>query len=85
MNKNEKDALNLPSNGHSFLLLGSAGTGKSWLVKDIAKELNSESSNVKITCSAGIVCQIYNDAGTVQQFAGIGDGRFSPDKIQKVF
>lgn len=84
MSDSIENAIDLALNGHSFLILGSAGTGKSSLVKRIAKELSSSGKKVQITCSTGIACQIYCDACTIHQFSGIGDGRFGPDEILQV-
>jgi len=54
LNKNQMTAFDIASGGHSLLLLGSAGTGKSHVIKEICKELSKKGKKVQLTCSTGI-------------------------------
>ena len=72
MNPEQKQAIDMALKGHNMLLLGAAGTGKSYVINEIYKQLSEKGINVKITCSTGIACQVYGStkACTVHQFLG---------------
>lgn len=61
MNSQQLQAVNLASHGHNLLMLGSAGTGKSYVVSDIANVIHSKGLCVQITCSTGIACAVYGN------------------------
>ena len=42
MNNLQKEAIDIAIEGHNMLLLGSAGTGKLFVVNDIAKQLKKQ-------------------------------------------
>ena len=85
MNPELKQAINMALQGHNMLLLGAAGTRKSFVVNEIYKQLSEKGRKVKITCSTGIACHVYGiKACTVHQFLGIGDGRSESDDIVSV-
>lgn len=71
MNEKQQSAFDMALQGHNLLLLGLAGTGRSLVVKEIQKRLSETGKTVKITCSTGIVCQVYSDCAkvsTIHQF-----------------
>ena len=84
MNEKQSEAVDVAVKGHNLLLLGAAGTGKSFVVKEIEKQLSGLGRKVQITCSTGIACQVYKNALTIHKFAGLLDGRFGPDEICNV-
>ncbi|WAR09810.1 PIF1-like protein [Mya arenaria] len=85
MNKLQQAAIDISLEGHNLLLLGSAGTGKSFVVNEIAKQLKARGKTVQITCSTGIACNVYKEnACTIHQFTGISDGRYGPTEIVDV-
>jgi ATP-dependent DNA helicase PIF1 len=87
LNKNQQLAVNDASKGHNILLLGSAGTGKSYVLCEIYDTLTSQGKKVKLTCSTGIACSVYPtrlNAETINKFAGIDDGRHEPSQIASV-
>ena len=87
LNQNQQFALNLANEGHNLLLLGSAGTGKSFIVREMYEQLTSKRKKVQLTCSTGIACAVYPthfDAVTVHKFTGIVDGRHEPTQIASV-
>ena len=61
--------LNIVRDGHNVFITGQGGTGKSFLVKEIYKELTKSGNRVAIICSSGIA-GIKNDghASTVHSF-----------------
>ncbi|KAJ8310830.1 hypothetical protein KUTeg_012695 [Tegillarca granosa] len=62
--------------GHSVIILGQSGTGKSTLSKQIAKEISVKGRNVACTATTGIAS--LNIGGrTIHSWCGIGDGRYS--------
>ncbi|WAR28374.1 PIF1-like protein [Mya arenaria] len=85
MNKLQQAAIDISLEGHNLLLLGSAGTGKSFVVNEIAKQLKARGKTVQITCSTGIACNVYKEnACTIHKFTGISDGRYGPTEIVDV-
>ena len=86
MNLEQESAVKIASEGHNLLLLGFPGTGKSFVIKEIFKNLSDQGKKVQITCSTGIACQVYPGlkACTVHQFLGLCDGRYSPEDIVNV-
>lgn len=73
--------------GESMLILGSAGTGKSKLVKEFVKYVKVKGSeedgkNIYITSTTGI--SAYNIGGiTINSFMGIGTGKAPVDVLLK--
>ena len=60
LNKSLRQALDLALGWHSFVLLGSAGTGKLATVAAIIGRLRSERLKLGLTCSTGIASQVYD-------------------------
>lgn len=63
--------------GHNVFITGQAGTGKSFLVKEIVKSLRNDGKKVVILCASGIATTVYDDLGatsasTVHSFYGLG-------------
>ncbi|MES9883832.1 MAG: AAA family ATPase [Sedimenticola sp.] len=59
LNSLQHSALKMAEEGHNFVLLGSAGTGKSFVIGKIVESLNKMGKNVALTCSTGIACHVY--------------------------
>ena len=56
MNADQRRAVDLAMDGHSFYLTGQAGTGKSYTLKGIIKALQSKGQKVAVTATTGIAC-----------------------------
>ena len=58
--------------GHNIFILGGAGTGKTTMIKHIAKDLKmtSPKKNIKITATTGIAASQFEKAETIHHFAG---------------
>lgn len=87
MNKKQSEALEIAVAGHSFLILGAAGTGKTKVVTEIYRLLCNKGKNVKLTCTTGIACSQYGrelNATTLHSFLGLSDGRYSPQEINAI-
>eukprot|EP00732_Lithocolla_globosa_P004047 Lithocolla_globosa_v1_NODE_3505_length_1652_cov_10.362555.p1 type:complete len:467 gc:universal NODE_3505_length_1652_cov_10.362555:1510-110(-) len=67
----QKQALNLIEAGHSILILGEAGTGKSVLLKMLAGD------GTDMTATTGIASSQLSNAMTIHSFGGIGTGETS--------
>ena len=55
----EEKAMKLALEGHNFLMVGTAGSGKTYLVNKLAESLIKLGKHVQITCSTGIACSNY--------------------------
>ncbi|CAG2223715.1 PIF1 [Mytilus edulis] len=64
-----------------MVLLGQSGTGKSFLIKEISKQLKKEGKNVSVTASTGIASLNVNGQ-TIHSWSGIKDGRFSDQELE---
>ncbi|CAB3996517.1 ATP-dependent DNA helicase PIF1 [Paramuricea clavata] len=69
--------LNAAVNGHNVFITGQGGTGKSFLAKEIYKQLTLGGKKVAIVCSTGIACKAYKNitnsaVRTVHSFYGLG-------------
>ena len=84
LNLEQTEACNIIAKGHNLVLLGSAGTGKSYTVKHIIKQLSDQQKNIAVTATTGIASSIYDNAMTIHKWSGIGDGRYGTDAIQGV-
>jgi ATP-dependent DNA helicase PIF1 len=84
LSSTQKEAFDKFKSGESLLILGSAGTGKSKLVKEFYKHVKKNSSDkmMYITSTTGI--SAYNIGGiTINSFMGIGTGEDSLEVLIK--
>jgi type IV secretory pathway ATPase VirB11/archaellum biosynthesis ATPase len=65
---NFKPLVDMISNKKSHLILGSAGCGKSTLIKKIQEELNIQDKNYITLCPTNKACLIIPDAMTLTKF-----------------
>lgn len=81
----QEHVLQLASHGHSIFFTGSAGTGKSVLLRSIIKALKTKhgAGGVSVTASTGLAaCNIGGI--TVHSFAGIGLGKGEAHELLKM-
>ena len=83
LNKLQEEAVSLAILGHNLFISGSAGTGKTHIVKEISNKLTSSGKTVAITCTIGIACSNFPNASTLHRWSGLHDGRFSSDELLK--
>jgi ATP-dependent exoDNAse (exonuclease V) alpha subunit len=57
LDEDQVTALNLAKNGHNLLITGQAGCDKTFLVKEIAKQLKTLGKQVRICCSTGMILE----------------------------
>ena len=73
LNEEQNNALKCVMDGHSILLTGSAGTGKSYTIKYIIEYLNNANKNFAITASTGTAAVMIGGQ-TLHSFLGLGLG-----------
>ncbi|KOG97292.1 DNA helicase PIF1 [Saccharomyces eubayanus] len=84
LSKEQESIIKLAENGHNIFYTGSAGTGKSILLREMIKILKGlyGRENVAVTASTGLAaCNIGGI--TIHSFAGIGLGKGDADKLYK--
>jgi hypothetical protein len=87
MNCKQNEAINIAISGHNLLILGPAGTGKSFTVCEIYKRMLKDGKRVKVTCTTGIASSVYPESMsvcTVHKYLGLSDGRYNPKEINNV-
>ncbi|KAJ8045597.1 Spectrin beta chain, non-erythrocytic 1 [Holothuria leucospilota] len=72
--------LKAAQDGHSFFLLGQAGTGKTYLLKQIKNALLRAKKKVQMCASTGIAASQLGGK-TVHSFFGLQDGRYKTEEI----
>lgn len=80
LNEEQNHALKCVMEGHSILLTGSAGTGKSYTIKYIIEYLNNANKKYAITASTGTAAVIIGGQ-TLHSFLGLGLGTGSVKEI----
>ena len=80
LNEEQNHALKCVIDGHSILLTGSAGTGKSYTIKYIIEYLNNANKKYAITASTGTAAVIIGGQ-TLHSFLGLGLGTGSVKEI----
>nr|XP_034310919.1 ATP-dependent DNA helicase PIF1-like [Crassostrea gigas] len=82
LNYEQSQALEFIKSGHSCVVLGQAGTGKSYLIKETLKKLNNK--NVSVTASTGLAARQFTGATTIHHWAGLMDGRFENQHLLRI-
>ncbi|VDI08831.1 Hypothetical predicted protein [Mytilus galloprovincialis] len=83
LSNQQQNILSKALEGHSMVVLGQSGTGKSYLIKEIAKSFkknHEKSSGVQVTATTGIA-SVNVGGKTIHSWSGIGDGRYSNEKL----
>ncbi len=62
--------------GHSVVISGQAGTGKSHLLNTISKELTAAGKTVNVTATTGIASTLLHGAMTLHSCFGLFDDRY---------
>ncbi len=76
--------MNLAMDGHNVFVGGKPGTGKTYTVKRVVNVLK-QTRQVKVSCTTGMACSLYDDAMTLHSFAGIKNSRMNVDAIVSSF
>lgn len=69
----QKQAIEAADEGRSFFLTGSAGTGKSYVLKHIIRRLRAQGKQVAVTASTGCAA-VALQGGTIHSVSGVGLG-----------
>ena len=84
LSETQEKAIKLYKDGKNILVIGSAGCGKSLLVKEMKYHTNKEFPNKKIVITATTGIAAYNINGiTINSFMGIGTGEQSIEVLVK--
>ena len=88
MDANQRKTLQMALSGHNILITGLPGSGKSYLIAEIAKELILLGKKVRITASTGVASAnlkqhlpVSEHVYTIHKFMGIRDGRYDNEEI----
>jgi len=85
MNEEQIIALCRARQGHSLLLTGQAGTGKTCACREMIKQLKEDGKKVLVCAATGIACMNLPDAQTVHSVFGLRDGRFDAGQLRKLY
>lgn len=78
----QKDVLEQFDKGENVMILGNAGTGKSFLIKEMKYRLRDKPKRIVVTGTTGIAA--YNIGGiTINSFMGVGTGESSIGDLMK--
>ena len=80
LNKEQINVMNFAMDGHNVFVGGKPGTGKTYIVKRVVSVLQ-QTKQVKVTCTTGMACSLYDDAMTLHSFGGIQNSRMNVDSI----
>lgn len=82
LTREQNAALDFVRSGKSIFLTGSAGTGKSFVLKHVIKELKKRhgAAGVHVTASTGAAAVLIGGT-TVHSFAGVGLGTGEPNQL----
>lgn len=85
MNEDQLRALEMARLGHSFLLTGQAGTGKTFTTKQIIETLKNK--HILVTAYTGIASTQLRDyhCQTLNKTFGLRDGRYSKSELESLF
>ena len=81
MDEDQKHTYETIISGHSLLLSGNAGTGKTFIIKSAVKFLREKGKCVVLICSTGLATTLYEDAFTLHKWVGLGDGQYSNGEL----
>jgi len=82
LNSEQKRAVDLVINGSNLFLTGSAGTGKSFVLRYIVEALRALNKQVVVTATTGIAAVTIGGL-TIHSFAGFGIGDESKDELRR--
>ena len=79
LDEDQTHALKIALEGHSFLLTGNAGTGKTHCLKAVVSALRKSGKSVLVTATTGMGCNPlrHERAQTVHSTFGLRDGRYN--------
>lgn len=77
----QEKAVNIAIDGHSIVVTGQAGVGKTFLLKHVQTALENNGKKVATTASTGVASKSMKHGMTIHKWAGLEDGRHSNDKL----
>jgi len=68
----QQHAIDKALKGHHLFITGVAGTGKSYLIKQLSERLKAAGKHVQVTATTGIAAVNLPNACTLHYWAGLG-------------
>lgn len=88
LDTNQEKCLMYASKGHNILITGRPGTGKSFVLVEIASFLKKQGKTIKVTATTGMAARALRihfketfTVSTIHKLMGIKDGRHENDEI----
>ncbi|CDZ97321.1 DNA helicase PIF1/RRM3 [Phaffia rhodozyma] len=82
LSSEQRDVLRLVLDGESVFFSGPAGTGKSFLLKEIIRQLQDRGQSIAITATTGIAA-LPLQGQTIHSWAGIGQGQLPAEALYR--
>ncbi|KAL5016878.1 hypothetical protein ScPMuIL_006467 [Solemya velum] len=84
MNNLQKKAVDLAMAGHNLFITGQAGTGKTFVLKEMISVLRQSGRKVAVLCTTGMASLNFLNFGatTVHRWAGLYDGRYHSSELK---
>src|SRR3990167_8144319 len=76
----QQEALAIMESGHSILLTGAAGTGKTYLINEFIRRAKKRRKSIAVTATTGLAATHLNGT-TVHAWSGIGVNDELPDRF----
>ena len=81
MNQKQQEFFTAAVAGHNCVILGKAGTGKTFVLSQVFNKIKSLGKKIQVTSSSGISSLLFDNAMTLHSFAGIGTCRWDKNEI----
>ena len=83
LNNEQELCLSLARNGHNIVILGQAGTGKTYTISHIIKLMKDNGKNVGVCSSTGISASHMSKYGakTIHSWSCLEDGRYTDSEL----
>ena len=83
-NKEQNEFIDIATRGHNVVLLGKAGTGKTFAMSRAISILKARGNEVMVTSSSGMAATLFKDGRTLHSAVGIGTCRLSKDSLLSI-
>eukprot|EP00112_Aurelia_sp_Birch-Aquarium-sp1_P020152 Seg5128.1 transcript_id=Seg5128.1/GoldUCD/mRNA.D3Y31 product="ATP-dependent DNA helicase PIF1" protein_id=Seg5128.1/GoldUCD/D3Y31 len=84
VNEEQNDFIHIATRGHNAVLLGKAGTGKTFTISRAISILQARGKEVMVTSSSGMAATLFKNGRTLHSAVGIGTCRLSKDALLSI-
>ncbi|KAK3088726.1 hypothetical protein FSP39_023054 [Pinctada imbricata] len=81
MDDRQMKAQDLALRGHNIVITGQGGTGRTFLIKQLCKDLSKKGTSYAVTSTAGLGATLFGRATTIHKFIGFEDGRHQNNQL----